>query len=800
MQLYGDLRAARVMLVAALVLGCDSTGEGQCLSTTPVESSYGVTLAAVDELGDPVAGARVEAGDGERPIGRLDGLLAPVVAVVRADGYLAEPVVVGPADRDTTVTVRLFAAQGGKRWAMHSAGDVMFGRRYEAPTDGEPLIPASDARRGAERVVSAIARLFGAADLRTVNLETVVTDRPDTEVQTGKRYTLRSRPQTLAALNSLRVSVATLANNHARDYLEPGIGDTIANLAQVSVPFVGATPDTTTSPTYVAQLGATRVGVAGFCTVDGTYINDGYPGDDAPAPATVDPRSAFLYELRTWGFDGAQIKIPTAARRIGAAWRAFKAEEAKATSQDDIAAAWSSAMRVYPELQDTVARRGHGGANPWTADGGAAIIAELRKRADVVVVQLHAGIQYQEAPASNAIATAHAMIDAGADMVIAHHPHVVQGFHWYRGKLIAFSLGNFVFDEDFLSTFGSVILRTVWDGATLLEARLLPIEIDAYRPYALAGDAARRGILTLWERSQLRAVSKRVVGTGVHMEVQEPSPDTVLASVSFDGSSARLIQALPAAGGRALRVEAHATAPLGLVDLVDPRLGLSPGASPGIFVGRDLFGWGRFERELAGDSGHRAAHWSISGCDEGVAHDDEGGHLVLRRADSNLSPDLVRSIARISLTKHRFVSSDALHRPLDPGPSYSVRLRSRSSGDGEAFVRAVLYSFDDSDTSEDPVSTKLDTLDFPFDPRTGDIEVRIPADKLGGDAAAANMVLLYIGLEPPRSGSVRLEVDDVMFVEWRRADAMPSQIGAYEFVRNDGDAPQDLQIPFWSGR
>ncbi len=796
MQLDRHLCAA----VAVLALGCDTTGAGQCLSTTPVESSYGVTVAAVDESGAPVAGARVDAGDGERPIGRLDGFVAPVVAIVRADGYLAEPVVVGPADRDTTVTVRLFGVQSGRRWAMHSAGDVMFGRRYETTKDGEPLIPASDARRGAERVVSTISRLFGAADLRTINLETVVTDRPDTEVQIGKRYTLRSHPETLAALNSLQVSVATLANNHARDYLEPGIRDTIANLGQVGVPFVGATPDATPSPVYVAQVGATRVGVAGFCTVNGTYINDGYPGDDAPAPAVVDPKRAFLYERRTWGFDGAQIKIPAAARRIGAAWRAFKAEEARATSQDDIAAAWSSATRVYPELQDTVAERGHGGASPWTPDAGPAIIADLRKRADIVVVQLHAGIQYQEAPAANAVATAHAMVDAGADIVIAHHPHVVQGFHWYKGKLIAFSLGNFVFDEDFLSTFGSLILRTVWDGATLLEARLLPIELDAYRPYALAGDAARRGIVTLWERSQLRAVSKRGVGTGVHVEVQEPSPDTVLASVSFDGSSARLTQALPAARALALHVEAHAAAPLGVVGLVDPRLGLSPGASPGIFVGRDLFGWGRFERELAGDGGHRAAHWSISGCDEGVALDDEGGRLALRRADSNLGADLVRAIARIPLAKHRFLASGAPPRPLDPSPSYSVRLRARASGDARAFVRAVLYSFDDSDTSEDPVSTTLDTLDFPFVPKAGDIEIRIPADKLGADTSSANMVLLYIGLEPPRSGSARLEVDDVMFVEWRRADAMSSQIGAYDLVRNDGDAPEDLQISSWPGQ
>ena len=50
-------------------------------------------------------------------------------------------------------------------------------------------------------------------------------------------------------------------------------------------------------------------------------------------------------------------------------------------------------------------------------------------------------------------------------------PHVLQGFEWYKGRLIAYSLGNFVFDQDFLSTFPSVILRTIFEGDRMIDAR-----------------------------------------------------------------------------------------------------------------------------------------------------------------------------------------------------------------------------------------------------------------------------------------------------------------------------------------
>jgi poly-gamma-glutamate synthesis protein (capsule biosynthesis protein) len=74
-------------------------------------------------------------------------------------------------------------------------------------------------------------------------------------------------------------------------------------------------------------------------------------------------------------------------------------------------------------------------------------VASLRKRADVVIVSMHNGTEYQTKPNAAQVRFAHAAIDAGAKLVIGHHPHTVQPEERYRGGIIFYSLGNFIFDQ-----------------------------------------------------------------------------------------------------------------------------------------------------------------------------------------------------------------------------------------------------------------------------------------------------------------------------------------------------------------
>ena len=79
----------------------------------------------------------------------------------------------------------------------------------------------------------------------------------------------------------------------------------------------------------------------------------------------------------------------------------------------------------------------------------AASIAEITKYASLmpVIVMPHMGAEYQTAPDNLRMQTYRAMIDAGADMVIGNHPHWVQTTEAYKGKLIVYSMGNFIFDQ-----------------------------------------------------------------------------------------------------------------------------------------------------------------------------------------------------------------------------------------------------------------------------------------------------------------------------------------------------------------
>lgn len=75
------------------------------------------------------------------------------------------------------------------------------------------------------------------------------------------------------------------------------------------------------------------------------------------------------------------------------------------------------------------------------------VITDVRAQVDFLVVMMHSGTEYQTTPNQRQIDFAHAAIDTGADLVIGHHPHVIQTVEEYQGKYIYYSLGNFIFDQ-----------------------------------------------------------------------------------------------------------------------------------------------------------------------------------------------------------------------------------------------------------------------------------------------------------------------------------------------------------------
>jgi len=144
-------------------------------------------------------------------------------------------------------------------------------------------------------------------------------------------------------------------------------------------------------------------------------------------------------------------------------------------------------------------------------------IRAARQAADVVVVSLHFGIEYSPCPLPRHRAIVHRLVNAGAALILGHHPHLLQGIERYRNSLIAYSLGDFVFDtsdEDVMhkkiggSRFGqitcrvfapehlrldeSIIFRCVLTAQGVEQVNLLPVRISlACQPVLVEG--AERG-------------------------------------------------------------------------------------------------------------------------------------------------------------------------------------------------------------------------------------------------------------------------------------------------------------------
>lgn len=108
-------------------------------------------------------------------------------------------------------------------------------------------------------------------------------------------------------------------------------------------------------------------------------------------------------------------------------------------------------------------------------------VRTAKQRGALVVVSMHAGTEYTGTPTTRQKQFAHAAVDAGADFVVGHHPHWVQPVEQYKQGMIAYSLGNLVFDQGWSAETqqGAVAHVQVTDGRVTSLA-LRPVKIEYY--------------------------------------------------------------------------------------------------------------------------------------------------------------------------------------------------------------------------------------------------------------------------------------------------------------------------------
>lgn len=292
------------------------------------------------------------------------------------------------------------------------------------------------------------ADLIAGADLALLNVEAPVTDG-GTRFPRYKDFVYRAPAAAAAALASAGFDVADLANNHATDYSQDGLLDTIANLGRAGIVTIGAGRDAGAARRgLIVDFDGLRVGFLAYC------------------------EHQFLWDV--WVDQFASVDHPGVA------------------------------MAVERDLYRDVAR--------------------LRAGADLVVVQFHIGDNYAP-PRPVTLRWAHRAIDAGADLVVCHHPHVAHPVALYRGKPILLSLGNFAF-----GTFGHTELdygqlalvhaRRCRQGARFDRVEIEPLAVQNrrvnFRPMPLRGAERQAYLHRLVDDSRRFGAEVRIeAGRGV---------------------------------------------------------------------------------------------------------------------------------------------------------------------------------------------------------------------------------------------------------------------------------------------
>ena len=245
------------------------------------------------------------------------------------------------------------------------------------------------------------------ADISMVNLEAPFTQA--TQALPGKKFHFKAPPENVQVLQNAGIDLVNLANNHAMDYQNAGLADTLKTLQTAGIQSIGAGTD----------LKAARRPV--IMEVKGKRV-------------------AYL------GYYDADLHAATAQT---------------------------------------------GGTNPRHNDRVAADIKALRSQVDWIVVNYHWGEELAKYPGDWQIDLARFTVDQGADLVVGHHPHVLQGAEVYKGRPIVYSLGNFIFGGKAVSDYDTAALKVSLNDAQM-KVEFLPVQVRNFQARVVNGQSGQQ--------------------------------------------------------------------------------------------------------------------------------------------------------------------------------------------------------------------------------------------------------------------------------------------------------------------
>lgn len=289
-----------------------------------------------------------------------------------------------------------------------------------------------------EPAFTKMIELIRGADAALTNLEMLFHDyEPFPSTQSGGTY-MRADPALAKELAWAGFDMVARANNHANDYGVEGMRlttkyVTAAGLVQAGV---GESLRESREPRYF-DTGKGRVALI---SVASTFSDQGRAGEswgDTRARPGLNPlRFTTTHVLTRQQFDSLQTALKGAGLLDGPA--AISSATGMTVFQQRFAVGDKRETRTTPLREDL--------------DGMVAVVRNAHKEADYTIVNSHTheggADRYQ--PPGFFVTFAHAMIDAGADIVTSSGPHVLRGIEIYKGRPIFYSLGNFIFENETL--------------------------------------------------------------------------------------------------------------------------------------------------------------------------------------------------------------------------------------------------------------------------------------------------------------------------------------------------------------
>lgn len=333
---------------------------------------------------------------------------------------------------------------------VNFVGDIMIGRSYESPGG---IIDDY----GVDAIFAPTKPIFAdAADLSCCNLEVPFTDQG--EPHPTKSVVFRARPENFVGVVNAGIDLCDLGNNHIVDYGEPGLLQTRQLCADAGILHFGAGRNDreALAPAFVTEQGI-RLAFLGLSNRTG----------------------------RRWNY---QPFLDAGASKPGFGYLIPKnLNESIAASRDlaDILIVQTHSGNEY-ETQGAPNEGEPGGACPGTPFENSPPPVEAAE-----IGPDDPDFRFRNEPTPSERELRRQSLDLGADILINHHPHVLQGFEVHDGKLIAHSLGNFIFDLYYPETMPTLVLTLEIEKTGITGYTLVPAWIDDYITQPATGALGR---------------------------------------------------------------------------------------------------------------------------------------------------------------------------------------------------------------------------------------------------------------------------------------------------------------------